>query len=91
MIKIMLSTELGKRRMTIKRLHELTGIRIETLYELYHDFNDRISLEQLGNICEALDCRPADLIDYDPDYICPAVRSERAARWRKRHTPKDKR
>ena len=91
MVKILLSTELGKQRMTIKRLSELTGVRIETLHELYHDLNDRVSLETLGKICEVLECEISDIIVYDPDYVCPETRAEKAERWRKRHTPKDKR
>ncbi len=86
MIKIFLSAELGKQRKTMSWLHKKTGIRRETLYEWYHDLNDRISLEQLEKICTALECQVSDLIAYDPDYICPTVRSEKAERWRKRHT-----
>lgn len=56
MIRILLSTRLGERRMTQTELARATGIRAQTINELYHDFAERISLDDLDLICEALDC-----------------------------------
>ena len=62
MIRILLSTRLGERRMTQTELARATGIRAQTINELYHDFAERISLDDLDLICEALDCDISDII-----------------------------
>ena len=67
MIKILLSRKLGEIRMTQKELATVTGIRPNTIGELYHELVDKVSLEQLDKICEALDCQPGDLLEYVPD------------------------
>ena len=62
MIRILLSNILGERRMTQKQLSIMTGIRPNTIGELYHEMNSRVNLEHLDAICEALDCDLSDLI-----------------------------
>ncbi len=62
MIKILLSTRLGERRMTQAQLARKTGIRPNTIGELYNELAERVSLEHLDLICEALDCDLSDLI-----------------------------
>ena len=62
MIKILLSTRLGDRRMTQAQLARKTGIRPNTIGELYNELAERVSLEHLDLICEALDCDLSDLI-----------------------------
>jgi putative transcriptional regulator len=62
MIRILLSTRLGERRWTQAHLARKTGIRAATINELYNEFAERISLEHLDLICEALDCDLSDLI-----------------------------
>lgn len=62
MIKILLSRKLGELRMTQKELATATGIRPNTIGELYHELVDKVSLEHLDKICEALDCQPGDLM-----------------------------
>lgn len=47
MIRILLSTRLGERRMTQSELARATGIRSQTINELYHDFAERVSLDDL--------------------------------------------
>ena len=44
MIRILLSTRLGERRMTQSELARATGIRSQTINDLYHDFAERVSL-----------------------------------------------
>ena len=39
-----------------------TGIRPNTINELYHELADRVNLEHLDLICEALDCELDELI-----------------------------
>ncbi len=67
MIRILLSTKLGERRWTQADLARATRIRPNTINELYHELVDRVSLEQLDLICEALDCKLDELIVRVPD------------------------
>ena len=62
MIKILLSKKLGELRWTQADLARATGIRPNTINELYHELAERVSLEQLDLICEALDCELDELI-----------------------------
>lgn len=62
MIKILLSTRLGERRWTQADLARATGIRPSTINDMYHEIAERVGLEQLDLICEALDCELSDLI-----------------------------
>lgn len=67
MIRIHLSRILGEKRWTQAQLARKTGIRPSTICELYNEFVDRISLEQLDRICEALECDLSDLLEYIPN------------------------
>ena len=67
MIRIMLSRKLGELRVTQAELAEATGIRANTINELYHDVADRVNLEHLDKICEALDCDISEIIEYAPN------------------------
>ena len=67
MIRILLSTRLGERRWTQADLARATGIRPNTISDLYNDFADRINLEHLDLICEALDCDVSDIIIREPN------------------------
>lgn len=62
MIKIMLSRKLGELRWTQADLARKTGIRPATINELYHEIAERVSLEQLDSICEALDCDLTEIL-----------------------------
>jgi putative transcriptional regulator len=67
MIRILLSARLGDRRMTQSELARSTGIRGQTINELYHEIAERVSLDQLDLICEALDCDLSDLLVREPN------------------------
>lgn len=67
MIRILLSTRLGERRWTQADLARKTGIRPSTINELYHEIAERVNLEHLDLICEALDCGLEDLIERVPN------------------------
>ena len=54
MIRILLSTRLGELKWTQADLARKTGIRPNTISELYH--------EQLDKICDALGCDLTDLL-----------------------------
>lgn len=62
MIRILLSIRLGERRWTQADLARKTGIRPNTINELYHEFAVRVTLDHLDKICEALGCELSDLI-----------------------------
>ena len=61
-IRILLSTRLGEKRWTQKDLARATGIRPTTIGDLYHELNDRINLDHLDLICEALECDISDIL-----------------------------
>lgn len=67
MIRILLSTKLGELRWTQADLARATGIRPNTINELYHELVDRVNLEHLDLICEALNCQLDELIVRIPD------------------------
>ncbi len=62
MIRILLSRKLGELRWTQADLARATGIRPSTINDLYHEMAERINLEHLDLICEALDCDLDELI-----------------------------
>ena len=67
MIRILLSRYLGERRWTQADLSRATGIRAATINEMYNEFSERISLDRLDRICEALGCDVCDILQYVPD------------------------
>ena len=62
MIKIMLSRKLGELRWTQADLARKTGIRPSTINELYHEIAERVNLEHLDLICEALECDLSEIL-----------------------------
>ena len=70
MIKIHLSKLLGERRMSQKRLSELTDIRRATINEMYHELVERVNLDYLSKICQVLNVKIEDLLEYVPDKEC---------------------
>ena len=69
MIRILLSTKLGEMRWTQAELARATGVRPNTINELYHELVERVNLEHLDLICEALNCKLEDLIVREPEQI----------------------
>lgn len=67
MIRIHLSRLLGEKRWSQAQLSRFTGIRPNTISELYNEFVDRVSLDQLNRICQILECDISDLLEYVPD------------------------
>ncbi len=67
MIRILLSTLLGERRMSQSALAKATGIRPNTISELYHELIDRVTLEHLDLICKTLHCDLNELMVWVPD------------------------
>ena len=67
MITIMLSRKLGEMRVTQAELAEKTGIRPNTINDLFHNVAERVNLEHLDKICEALNCDLSEIIVYTPN------------------------
>ena len=67
MVRILLSTRLGERRLTQADLARMTGIRPNTISELYNEVATRISLDHIDLIREALGCDLTDLIMLVPN------------------------
>ena len=61
MIRILLSTKLGELRWSQADLARATGIRPSTINDLYHEMAERVSLEHIDHICEALQCELSDI------------------------------
>ncbi|MGN0787155.1 MAG: helix-turn-helix domain-containing protein [Christensenellales bacterium] len=67
MIRIMLSRKLGELRWTQADLARATGIRPGTINEYYHELTDRVNLEHIDKICEALKCDMAEILVHTPN------------------------
>lgn len=82
MIKILLSRKLGEVRWTQAELARVTGIRPTTINELYHELAERVNLEHLDLICEALDCELDEIIIRIPN-ATPKIDGTKAGNKRK--------
>lgn len=67
MIKIHLSRVLGEKRISRSRLAKATGIRPNTIGDIYSEFVLRLSVDHLDKICEVLNCPISDLLEYVPN------------------------
>ena len=76
MIKILLSRKLGELRWTQADLARKTEIRPTTINEIYHEMAERINLEHLDLICEALNCDLSEIIVRVPNKI-PVIEKTR--------------
>lgn len=68
-IRILLSTRLGERRWTQADLARKTGIRPNTINEMYHELSERVTLDHLNLICEALQRELHEIVVYIPDVV----------------------
>ena len=67
MIRIYLSRVLGEKRWTQADLARKTGIRPNTISELYNELIERVNLDHLDKICEVLECDLSDILKYESD------------------------
>lgn len=75
MIRILLSTRLGERKLTQAELSRMTQIRPATINDLYWEICERVSLDHLDLICEALDCELSELIIREEN-VEPRIRTK---------------
>lgn len=64
MIKFKVKVMLALRDMTQKDLAEKTGIRLPTISAICTSTIKHLPIDALNKICAALDCQPADLMEY---------------------------
>ncbi|MGG4219594.1 helix-turn-helix transcriptional regulator [Paenibacillus jamilae] len=65
MIVNKLSEVMGRKRLKISDVVEMTGLARNTVSELYHDRAKRVDFETLNKICTALECVSLnDIIEY---------------------------
>lgn len=64
MIKFRLKVALAKKEMTQKQLAEVTGIRPPTISAICTGTAKHIPVDVLDKLCKALDCQPADIMEY---------------------------
>lgn len=69
MVKIHLSRLLGEKRMSQKKLAELTGIRANTISEWYNEITISLKVEHIDRICEVLGCSINELIEVIPNKV----------------------
>lgn len=61
MIKCRLRVLLAERDMQQKDLVELTGVRSNTVSNMFNNKTKQIPIEALGKICDALNCEVGDI------------------------------
>lgn len=57
---------LAKRKMRLNELSEITGISIQNLSVLKTGKARAVRFSTLNLICQALDCQPGDVLEYQP-------------------------
>lgn len=65
MIIVNLDVVMAKRKMSLNKLSELTGITPANLSILKTNKAKAIRFSTLEKICEVLDCKPGDILDYE--------------------------
>ncbi len=62
-----LDVMLAKRKMTLSELSERISITLPNLSRLKQGNVKGIRYNTLGKICEVLDCKPGDILDYESE------------------------
>jgi putative transcriptional regulator len=66
-IIVRLDVMLARRKMMSKDLADQIGISVQNLSLLKTGQVRGVRFETLAAICKALECQPADLLEYEPD------------------------
>ena len=66
-IIINIDVMLAKRKMSVTELSEKLDITLANVSILKNGKAKAIKLDTLNRLCKALDCQPADLLEYQPD------------------------
>lgn len=73
MIKSHLSRLLGEKRMSQADLCRMTGIRANTISDMYNEVAERVSYDHLDRICDALECDLNELITRVPNQVLKVI------------------
>lgn len=73
MIIINLDVMMAKRKMSLNELSDKVGITLANLSILKNNHAKAVRLSTLDALCRALDCQPADILEYVPDAQAAAV------------------
>jgi len=68
-IIINIDVMLAKRKMSVTELAEQVGITLANLSILKNGKAKAVRLSTLEAICQALDCQPGDLLEYQPEVV----------------------
>lgn len=66
-IILRLDRVMADRKMSLKELSEKVGVSNVNLSKLKTGKVSAIRFSTLEEICQALDCQPGDILEYDPD------------------------
>ena len=69
MIVINIDVMLAKRKMSVTELSEKVGITLVNMSVLKNGRAKGIKFSTLDAICKALDCQPADILEYREDKL----------------------
>ena len=64
MIRVDLDVMLARRKMSMTELSSLVGVTMANLSILKNGKAKAVRFSTLNEICKALDCQPADLMEY---------------------------
>lgn len=67
MIQLNLDVMMAKQKISLGELSERVGITLANLSILKNNRAKAIRFSTLNAICKALDCQPADILEYVPD------------------------
>lgn len=67
MIIINLDIMMAKRKMSLNELSDKVGITLANLSILKNNHAKAVRLSTLDALCRALDCQPADILEYVPE------------------------
>ncbi|MBO0477509.1 helix-turn-helix transcriptional regulator [Vagococcus sp. DIV0080] len=66
-IRVNLDVMMAKRKMSVTELSEHVGITMANLSILKNEKAKAIKFSTLEKICEALDCQPGDILEYEKE------------------------
>lgn len=64
MIVNKLSEIMGRKRLKIQDVVNMTGLNRNTVADFYYDRSKLIAFETMDKLCKALDCQPGDIFIY---------------------------
>ncbi len=67
MIKNKLSEIMGRKRIRMSELQNLTGLSHTTVIKLYYEKSTSIKLDTMNKICNALEISVGELFEHIPD------------------------